>query len=253
MRNYKMVISYDGTRYKGWQRLGNDEQTIQYQIEKAISEILGYGITIDGSGRTDSGVHANGQVANVKVAGKLDEQEFCETLNQRLSDDIQVQSVDLVKNSFHSRLSAKGKQYVYLIDTRDKPEVFTRKYTYHFTEALDVRQMKMAAEMLVGTHDFSAFCDKKDEKSNVRTIHAINIIEEGTLLRIEYYGSGFLNHMVRILTGTLLEIGSGQKSLTQIQTALDSKLRADAGYTAPARGLRLEEVYYDKNNERGKL
>lgn len=245
MRNYKMVVSYDGTRFKGWQRLSNDENTIQHQIEKAISEIIGYEVTIDGSGRTDSGVHANGQVANVKLAGKLEEELFRQGLNEKLPEDIVVKSIELMKNSFHSRLSAKGKQYVYTIDRREKSDVFGRKYTYHFPEELDVKKMKAAAELLVGTHDYGAFCDKKDEKSSVRIIHGINIVEEGTFINIEYYGSGFLNHMVRILTGTLLEVGNGQKQVMDIQVALDTKLRADAGYTAPARGLRLEEVYYE--------
>lgn len=244
MRNYKLVISYDGTRYKGWQRLATDDHTIQNTIETAISEWIGYPITIDGSGRTDSGVHANGQVANVKISGRIDEELFLLQLNERLPEDIRIQSVTLVKNGFHSRLSAKGKQYVYTIDTRDKPEVFQRKYTYHFPEALDIDKMKEAAKLLLGTHDFIAFCDKKEEKSGIRTIHGINIKNEDNMIHIEYFGNGFLNHMVRIVTGTLLEVGSGQKEVADVQKALDSKLRADAGYTAPARGLRLEEVYY---------
>lgn len=244
MRNYKLVISYDGTRYKGWQRLSTDDNTIQHRIEEAISDIMGYAVTIDGSGRTDSGVHAGGQVANVKISRRVEEAEFQMQLNERLPDDIQVRSVELVKNGFHSRLSAKGKQYIYTIDTREKPDVFQRKYTYHFPEALDMESMKKAAELLIGTHDFSAFCDKKEEKSGVRTIHGINMIEVGSKLEIEYFGSGFLNHMVRIVTGTLLEVGSGQKSVEDVKVALESKVRANAGYTAPARGLRLEEVYY---------
>ncbi len=244
MRNYKMVISYDGTRYKGWQRLADDNRTIQLIIEEAISQMMGYPVTIDGSGRTDSGVHANGQVANVKISRKVEERDFLDELNERLPEDIRIRSVELVKNSFHSRLSAKGKQYVYTIDTREKPDVFQRKFTYHFPEELDINKMKMGAELLLGTHDFSAFCDKKDEKSGVRTIHGININRERHLIYVEYYGTGFLNHMVRILTGTLLEVGSGQKEVIAIQSALESGLRKDAGYTAPARGLRLEEVYY---------
>lgn len=244
MRNYKMVISYDGTRYKGWQRLANDYNTIQYQIEKAISQILGYEVTIDGSGRTDRGVHALGQVANVKVSGKLQETEFLRELNKILDEDIRVMSMELVKNSFHSRLSAKGKKYIYTIDRREKPDVFARKYTYHFPEQLNVQKMNQASQLLIGTYDYGAFCDKKDEKSSVRTIYNIRIAEEAHILRIEYEGTGFLNHMVRILTGTLLEIGSGQKDIQEIQVALESKNRQNAGYTAPARGLQLNQVYY---------
>ncbi|MFI3208926.1 MAG: tRNA pseudouridine(38-40) synthase TruA [Eubacteriales bacterium] len=245
MRNYKLVISYDGTGYKGWQRLATEECTIQHKLEEAISGVLGYSVTVDGSGRTDSGVHANGQVANVKVAGKLDTESFRQSINEKLPDDICVREISLEKNTFHSRYSAKGKQYIYTIDTREKPDVFQRKFTYHFPEMLDVNNMKLAAQSLIGTYDYSAFCDKKEEKSGVRTIHGINILKEDNLIYIEYYGTGFLNHMVRILTGTLLEVGSGQKEISDVKKALESKKRADAGYTAPARGLRLEQVYYN--------
>ncbi|MFI3171926.1 MAG: tRNA pseudouridine(38-40) synthase TruA [Eubacteriales bacterium] len=244
MRNYKMIISYDGTRYKGWQRLGNDMLSIQYRIETALSEELGYAVTIDGSGRTDSGVHAYGQVANVKVSGILNEIELKNNMNELLPEDICIRHVELVKNAFHSRLSAKGKQYTYTIDTREKPDVFLRKYTYHYVESLDIERMREACKILIGTHDFTAFCDKKEEKSGVRTIHGINIREEESLIQIEFYGSGFLNHMVRILTGTLLEVGNKTRSVEAVSEALHSKRRADAGYTAPSRGLRLEEVYY---------
>lgn len=245
MRNYKMKIAYDGTSYKGWQRLAGDENTIQNIIEVEISALMGYGVTIDGSGRTDAGVHARGQVANVKLSRIIEIEEFSSQLNQKLPEDIQITSMELVKNGFHSRLSATGKIYRYVIDTREKPQVFTRKYTYHFPEELDVTKMKQAAKYLLGTHDYSAFCDKKEEKSGVRTIYSIDMTQEKEKITIEYYGSGFLNHMVRILTGTLLEVGSGQKSVEDIKGIIESKVRANAGFTAPARGLSLEAVYYE--------
>lgn len=245
MRNYKLIIAYDGSNYSGWQRLPDGKRTIQGIVENKISEWLGYEIVIHGSGRTDAGVHANGQVANFKVAGKIEEEIFYHEINEQLPEDIRIKEVELVKNSFHSRLSAVAKRYVYTIDMRDKPDVFARRYTYHFPEKLDIEQTKKAAELLEGTHDFSGFCDKKEEKSGVRTIYKIHIREEKQKLILEYYGSGFLNHMVRILTGTLLEIGTDQKQVEDINRILESRARADAGFTAPARGLRLEEVYYD--------
>ncbi len=245
MRNYKLIIAYDGSNYSGWQRLPDGKRTIQGTIEQKISEWMGYDVTIDGSGRTDAGVHAQGQVANFKVSGKIEGEKFYREINEILPEDVNVKEVELVKNSFHSRLSAVGKRYVYTIDMRDKPDVFTRKYTYHFPEKLDIERMKKAAELLEGTHDFSAFCDKKEEKSGVRIIYKIHIREENQKLILEYYGSGFLNHMVRILTGTLIEVGTNQKEVDEIKRMLKNKVRADAGFTAPARGLRLEEVYYD--------
>lgn len=244
MRNYKMVISYDGTKYKGWQRLANDDMTIQSQLEHAISQVLGYEITIDGSGRTDSGVHARGQVANVKVSRRLDEAVVKNEINERLPEDMVLRSFELVKNSFHSRYSAKGKRYIYTIDNGEKPHVFSRKYTYHFPGDLDLLKMQQAKDLLVGLHDFTAFCDKKDEKSGVRTIYDIKIVKKDNIIEINYYGSGFLNHMVRILTGTLIEVGNGQKEVEDVLRALESGMREDAGYTAPSRGLALEKVYY---------
>ncbi len=240
-----MKIAYDGTRYKGWQRLAEHENTIQNIIEVEISGLIGYDVTIDGSGRTDAGVHARGQVANVKLSRLIDVEEFSSQLNQKLPEDIQIISVELVKNGFHSRLSATGKRYRYVIDTREKPKVFTRKYTYHFPESLDLVKIKEAAKYLLGTHDYSAFCDKKEEKSGVRTIYSIDVTQEKEKIIIDYYGNGFLNHMVRILTGTLLEIGSGQKAVGDIKGIIESQVRANAGFTAPARGLSLEEVYYE--------
>ncbi len=244
MRNYKLSVAYDGTKYKGWQRLPNEQNTIQGILEEAISSLLGYAITINGSGRTDAGVHASEQVANVKVSGKLDTLVFQKELNQLLPPDIVVKEMELVKNSFHGRYSATGKCYIYTIDTREKPCVFTKLYTYHFPQELDYSAMQKAIDFLVGTHDFSAFCDKKEEKSCVRTINSIELTQNGHILTIEYCGDGFLNHMVRILTGTLLEIGMGKKEATDVSTILASKQRSQAGFTAPARGLRLEKVYY---------
>lgn len=244
MRNYKLTIAYDGTQYQGWQRQTLTEHTIQGIVERAIGEVVGYQVTIDGSGRTDSGVHALGQTANVKLSGKTDERQFRDALNQALPEDIRIREVALVKNSFHSRLSAAGKTYRYTIDRRERPDVFTRKYTYHCTKALNLEKMKEAALPLTGTHDFLAFTDKKDEKASVRTIYEIKIEERGEKVILTYHGSGFLYHMVRILTGTLIEAGAGERKPEEIKQIIKQKARSGAGFLAPAQGLCLMEVQY---------
>lgn len=244
MRNYKMTIAYDGTRYQGWQRQHNTELTIQEILEKRIGDCMGYPVKIDGSGRTDGGVHALGQVANVKMSGKVDEKKFLGALNAGLPEDIRVRKVELVKNGFHSRYSAKAKKYEYTVDTLEKPCVFTRKYVYSCPQTFDMNMMRQAASLLVGTHDFGGFTDKKDEKSTVRTIYEINIREEHGKIYFLFHGDGFMYHMVRILTGTLLEAGSKEKTLEDIQRILKTRNRAEAGFLVPAMGLCLKEVIY---------
>lgn len=244
MRTYKLAIAYDGSRYQGWQRQSNTENTIQGLLEKAASKAAGYPLEVQGSGRTDRGVHARGQTASIVLRGKIQEADFLNTMNEMLPDDIRVTRAELVKNGFHARLSAVGKCYEYWIDTREKPDVFQRKYTYHYPKKLDIEAVKKAAEYLTGRHDFAAFTDKKEEKSTIRTIYAIIVEVQGDKLRIEYQGSGFMYHMVRVLTGTLLEVGDGRRTPESVRTALISGNRADAGFLAPARGLTLKEVYY---------
>lgn len=245
MRNYKMIIAYDGSRYKGWQRQNLTNLTIQTILERTVEQVVGYPVEIDGSGRTDAGVHAKAQVANLKVTGLLAE-DFVKELNDLLPEDICVREMKLVPGKFHSRYSAKAKKYKYCIDMREKPCVFTRRYTYHFTKKLDLDAMKKAVQYLKGTHDFTAFTDNKEEKSKVRTIYEIKITKNGTRLELEFYGTGFLYHMVRILTGTLLEVGCGEKSAEEVKLALEQKDRAFAGFLVPARGLFLEKVYYQE-------
>ena len=243
MRTYKLTVAYDGTRYKGWQRQGLTDNTIQQIVEEAISGVLGYEIEIDGSGRTDAGVHARGQVVSLKVAGKLAE-SFLEDVNATLPEDIRVCTLELVPNGFHGRYSATAKRYSYLVDMRGVPSVFLRKYACHYPYKLDVSVMKEAAKSLIGAHDFSAFTDDKTEKSKKRSIYDITIKETDFLLEFSFYGNGFLYHMVRILTGTLLQVGTGEKSVSDIGKMLEMKDRSLAGFLAPAKGLCLEEVYY---------
>lgn len=244
MRNYKMVFSYDGSRYSGWQKLGNEELTIQGIIEAKISEVLDYPVEIHGSGRTDAGVHAKGQVANMKVPFLLKE-DFRERLNRRLPEDICLLHVEKAAGSFHARYDATGKTYRYIVDANEKTCVFIRKYVCHYPELLDLTSMREAAKFMVGEHDFSSFTDDKREKDKVRTIYDIQILEEKGILEFVYHGDGFLQHMIRIMTGTLLEVGSGKIHFNEIESIVKARERARAGFMAPAKGLFLEKVDYD--------
>ena len=231
MRTYKLTIAYDGTAYQGWQRQANTENTLQGILERTISSVAGYPVEIDGSGRTDAGVHAKDGF-------------FKEKINSRLPGDIRILDAELVRNGFHARKSAVGKRYIYQLDLAEKPDVFTRRYTYHFPQQLDLDAMRKAAQLLIGTYEFAGYTDKKDEKSTKRTIYAIMICGQGSKVSIQYEGTGFLYHMVRILTGTLLEVGTGARSIESVKEPLKSKDRSQAGFLAPARGLFLDEVYY---------
>lgn len=247
MRTYKLTVAYDGSRFRGWQRQPDTEMTIQGTLERLLTELVGYPVEVQGSGRTDGGVHASGQVASVILSGKIEEEAFQKAMNEKLPEDIRVLEITLVKNGFHARKKAHGKHYVYTIDTREKADVFTRKYVCHFPEHVDVLKMGKATEILQGRHDFAAFTDRIEPgKSTVREIYEIVIDATDDKIIIDYHGSGFMYHMVRILTGTLLEVGTGKRSIGQVQEALDTGARQSAGPLAPAQGLCLSEVNYDE-------
>ena len=244
MRNLRLEICYDGTRYRGWQRLGGTDNTIQGKLETALSRILGEPIEISGSGRTDAGVHARGQVANFHCESTMSTEEILSNLCRYLPEDIGIYSCKEASPRFHARLSAKEKTYQYRIWNSDKPCVFERRFVAQFPEKLDVDAMKAAAEILCGEHDFSAFCgNPKFKKSTVRYIRSIDISRCGEELRIEVTGNGFLHSMVRIIVGTLVEVGRGVRSVDSIPNLFAGK-RAEAGFLAPAQGLCLQEVYY---------
>ena len=243
MRTYKLTIAYDGTAYQGWQRQSNTENTLQGILEQTISSAAGYPVEIDGSGRTDAGVHANGQTATVVLSGQVEDGFFTEKINSRLPGDIRILDAELVKNGFHARKSAVGKRYIYQLDLAEKPDVFTRRYTYHFPQQLDLEAMQKAAKLLTGTYEFAGYTDKKDEKSTKRTIYAIMICGQGSKVSI-HYGTGFMYHMVRIMTGTLLEVGTGEREASMIPVVIAAEDRSLAGFLAPARGLFLRKVYY---------
>ena len=243
--NYKITIQYDGSRYDGWQRQGNTDNTIQGKLEGVLSRLAEEPIEIQGAGRTDAGVHAEGQVASVKLPGTLPAAEVMAYLNQYLPDDIAVVAVEEADDRFHARLNAVGKVYRYSIRMGACPDVFRRKYQYRAEEALNIDAMKKAAALLTGTHDYRAFCsNKRYKKSTVRTVSAIDIEVNNADLTITFRGDGFLYNMVRILTGTLLEVGQGLRTHEEVPSILSSLDRTKAGKTAPAQGLTLVKVEY---------
>ena len=245
MRTYRLTIAYDGTRYQGWQRQSSTGNTIQGVLEEALFRETGLWTEVNGSGRTDAGVHAKGQTASIVLPGKIREQELVQKLNERLPADIRILNACLVRNGFHARKSAVGKVYEYHIDTGEKPDVFTRRFCCHFPRRTDLERMREAAGYLTGTHDFSGYTDKKDAVSSRRTIYDIMISGQDHRIVIEYDGTGFLYHMVRILTGTLLEAGAGIRRPEEAAAALRTGDRRQAGFLAPAKGLFLKEVRYD--------
>lgn len=246
MINYKIVMEYDGTNYNGWQRQGNTKNTIQGAIERAIKLSTGEVVEIHGSGRTDAGVHAMGQVANFKLDRAMNIEKLKELLNRNLSDDICIKSIEEVDERFHSRLNAKGKKYLYKIQNSVETDVFNRAFKLHYDAYLDIEKMKKATEYLVGEHDFKSFCsNKRMKKSTVRNIFSIDINrDEKGEISILYHANGFLYNMVRIITGTLIEVGRGDINPEDVVDILEAKDRQVAGFTAAAHGLVLVEVEY---------
>ena len=243
--NYKLIIQYDGTRYDGWQRQGNTENTIQGRIEEVLSRMVQAPVEVQGAGRTDAGVHALGQVASVYLDTDASEDEICRYLNLYLPEDIGVVEVRQAADRFHARLNASGKVYRYRIGIGAYKNVFERKYYYPLGKELDVAGMREAAALLVGEHDFKSFCsNKRMKKSTVRRLRRIDIREKAGEIEITDEGDGFLYNMVRILTGTLIEVGQGKRCPDSMKEILVGRNRKLAGYTAPARGLILAEVKY---------
>ena len=244
MRNLRLDICYDGTRYRGWQRLGDTDNTIQGKLETALSRILDESIEITGSGRTDAGVHARGQVANFHCESTMRTAEILSKLRRYLPEDIGIYSCKEASPRFHARLSAREKTYLYRIWNSDAPCVFDRRFVTILPEKLDLDAMDAAAVCLCGEHDFSAFCgNPRFKKSTVRVIRSIEIRRAENEIQISVTGNGFLHSMVRILVGTLIEVGRGERSADSIPALFGGK-RADAGFLAPAQGLCLMEVVY---------
>ncbi len=245
MCNYKIILQYEGTRYQGWQRQEGNDNTIQGKLETLLTKMCKEPVTIQASGRTDAGVHALSQVANFHSSMDMECGVVMEYMNRYLPEDIGVIQVQKVPERFHSRLNAKAKTYRYRVMTGNIPHVFERRYVYEHPQKLNLEPMKKAASLLCGTHDFKAFTStKKGKKSTVRSVNAIDIEQNGDEYIFTYTGDGFLYHMVRIITGTLLEVGEGKRSCQEIPGILESGKRENAGFLVPAKGLTLVEVYY---------
>jgi tRNA pseudouridine38-40 synthase len=245
MTNYKIIVQYDGRRYKGWQVQKNTDATIQGKLQAVLTKMSGYEVEVHGSGRTDAGVHALGQVANFKLREPKDCRDILVYFKEYLPEDIAVIDVTEVPLEFHSRLSAVIKTYRYRIWTSPIPNVFERKYVTSVEEKLDIEKMNLAAEYMKGTHDFTAFCgNRKFKKSAVRSIYDIDIQQLDAEICISVTGNGFLQNMMRILVGTLVEAGLGKRNPCGVQAVLESKNRELAGITMPPKGLCLMKVCY---------
>lgn len=244
MRNLRLDICYDGSRYRGWQRLSGTENTIQAKLETVLSRILDEPIEVHGSGRTDAGTHALGQVANFHCNSDLPACEILEQMRRYLPDDIGIYSCKDASPRFHARLNAKTKTYRYRIWNSSNPCVFERKYVAPVYEPLNLADMHQAATHFLGQHDFSAFCAKMNpKKSTLRYIESLEIQRVNDEVVITVTGNGFLHHMVRIMVGTLVEVGRGERAADSISDLFGAE-RSQAGVLMPACGLCLMEVSY---------
>ena len=239
MRNLRLDICYEGTRYRGWQRLSNTQNTIQGKLEQTLSRILNESIEVSASGRTDAGTHARRQVVNFHCQSDMSCEEILSQLRRYLPEDIGIYSCRNVSDRFHARLNAKTKTYVYRVWNSQQPCVFERKFVHIDQSNLNIDAMQKAANYFLGEHDFAAFCaNKKVKKSTIRYIHSFVVQRCDNEIVFTVTGNGFLHHMVRIMVGTLLEVGRGERKADSVQD-LFCGVRADAGALIPACGLCL--------------
>lgn len=245
-QNYKLTISYDGTRYSGWQSQGNTDATIQGKLEAVLSKMTEAHVEVTGAGRTDAGVHAKEMTANAVFDTTLTVTQIRDYLNQYLPNDICVLDVREAAPRFHSRYNATGKTYEYTCYVGPLKPVFDRNFVYVLDKTPDVKKMQKAADYLIGEHDFKSFCgNPKFKKSTVRNVDSIKISQKGPYITFTYHGDGFLQNMVRILTGTLLEVGFGLRTPENMSDVLDARNRKASGFMAPAQGLCLIKVDYN--------
>ena len=245
MRNIKLTIEYDGKDFKGWQKQPN-KLNIQGEIEKTIENITGEKVELIASGRTDAGVHAMGQVANFKTNSNMPIEKIPIAINSQVKNSIRIQNAEEVDENFHSRFNCKKKTYRYVIDNSKYGSAIYRNISYHMPIKLDVEEMKKAIKYFEGEHDFKAFKSSgTSSKSSVRTIYKADIITEGTNIAIDLTGNGFLYNMVRIIAGTLVDVGLGKIKADDIPEIIASKDRTKAGKTLPPHGLMLLNVVYD--------
>ncbi len=245
---YKIFVTYDGTSYGGWQRQPN-ALTIQECLENAFDQIYHEKVIFTGSGRTDAGVHASSQVAHFTISFAIDSKKFLFSMNGVLPKDIRISHVEQVPLDFHARFSAKKKIYRYRLKLSPIHSPFDRMYSHFVPGNFDVDKMKLASKKFIGTHDFTSFANEAYEgsasKDAIRTIYAINFLEEPGGYTLEFQGNGFLYKMVRNIVGTLIEVGRGKTSLEDIDVMFAAKDRRFAGSVAPAKGLFLHQVIYD--------
>ncbi len=245
-QNYKMILSYDGSRYYGWEHQPNTELTIQGKLETVLSRLTGEAVTVIGAGRTDAGVHARGMCANVLLDTELSEDEIRAYMNRYLPEDISINELKRCGDRFHARFKASGKTYRYSCWYGEQKPVFERKYVRVLEQKPDIEKMKAAAQYLIGEHDFKSFCgNSKMKKSTVRKIDSIDITENGSYIRLYFHGTGFLQNQVRIMTGTLLEVGFGKRAPEEVGEILAKRDRKAAGFTAEPQGLCLMKVDYE--------
>ncbi|TYQ15151.1 UNVERIFIED_CONTAM: tRNA pseudouridine38-40 synthase [Acetivibrio alkalicellulosi] len=244
MKNIKLIIEYEGTNYHGWQ-IQKNAKTVQSTIEKAIKGLTGEEIKLTASSRTDFGVHAYGQTANFKTHSSIPADRFSYALNKMLPDDIVIKQSEEVEIDFHARYNAKGKKYRYIIYNSQFPSAILRNRAYHIPFKLNFENMKEGASFFCGTHDFSAFKSSGSSvKTSIRTITEISLVKNEDIIKMEIAGDGFLYNMVRIIAGTLVDVGMGRIESKDIIGIIEGRDRKKAGRTAPAQGLYLLEVYY---------
>lgn len=245
MRNIKMIIQYDGTRYKGWQKQSENVNTVQGKLEDILGKMTGEDVQLVGCGRTDAGVHALNYTANFHTNSNMGADDMLKYLNDNLPDDIALLSVKNASERFHARYNILSKTYLYRINNSQIKNVFDRRYVHNIDEQLDLEKMRQCSGVLVGTHDFQSFTTLKSKtKSTVRTINYINIEEKDGIIEIEVNGNGFLWNMVRIILGTLIEAGKGKLGINDVENILNAKSRAEAGPMVPAKALFLKDVEY---------
>lgn len=245
-KNIKLTVAYDGTNYHGFQRQTN-AITIQQILEEKLAKIFGHQLKTAGAGRTDAGVHAYGQVVNFYTTGSIPVEKIPLAARGILPSDIVVRSAELVDEDFHARISAKSKTYIYKLYYSKLADPFHRYYAWHICQNLDIDAMHRAAQILVGTHDFSAFRAAGGVAKNpVRTILEASCLPHDGIIEFSFTGTGFLYHMVRNLVGTLVDVGVGRIDTRRFEEILESRDRHQAGITAPPQGLYLKEVYYSK-------
>lgn len=240
-----MTISYDGTNYRGWQRLKNDEKSIQYKIEKVLSELYKSQIKIIGSGRTDAGVHSLCQIANFHAENTYTTKEIYNYVNQYLPEDIAVRYIEKANEKFHSRFNVTEKHYQYRIWNGVHSNVFERKHSYWIKESLNIDKMQEASKVFIGKHDFIGFSTKSKKKNTIKEIYNMSVSTEDSMIVIDIHGEGFLYNMVRIIVGTLIEIGLSKRDVDTIEHVFSTSCREDAGFTAPGKGLCLVNVTYN--------